>query len=224
MNLKFQHTGRMISAAMLISLLSFGALTSKASENATKDKKGGKTTLFEDGWQSLKPLEGENQTGNFTAISLIGEPVQAANKKWTCAWGNWSVNGTDGEVKRGLVMVPDKQENDDWLVSTQIDLDACKKAVLNIEGYSKYGTDAGNDFKILISVDYKGDVEAANWDEMWLESFHKQNQAQVREISLKKYRGQKVVVAFRSIHKGKSLKNLTRTTFLSKVSVIAVKK
>jgi hypothetical protein len=121
-------------------------------------------------------------------------------------------------------MVPNKLENDDWLISEEIDLNNCKKPVLNIEAYSKYGTDTGNDLKVLISTNYKGDVESANWKELYLESIHKQNQAQFRRIGLKKYIGKKIVVAFRSIHKGKSLKNLTRTTFLSKVTVIAVKK
>lgn len=214
---KYIH--RIVPVFLLVSFLSFGTVSSFA-----KDKNKGKIVLFEDGWQDLKPVEGENQSGNFTAISLDGEPEQSANKKWMSSWGNWTVNGIDGESKRGIVMVPNKQENDDWLISEEINLDDCKKPVLHIEGYSKYGTDAGNNFKVLISINYNGNIETANWDELYLENFHKQNQAVVRNINLKKYLGEKVVVAFRSIHKGKSLKNLTRTTFLSKVSVSAVKK
>ncbi|MGZ2369549.1 choice-of-anchor J domain-containing protein [Ancylomarina sp. YFZ004] len=209
----------MVPVLLLVSFLSFGAVSSFA-----KDKSKGKTVLFEDGWQALKPVDGENQTGNFTCISLEGEAVQSANKKWTSSWGNWTVNGTDGESKRGVVMVPNKEINDDWLISEEIDLNDCKKPVLNIEAYSKYGTAAGNDLKVLISTNYNGDIESANWDELYLESIHKQNQAVGRRILLKKYLGEKVVVAFRSIHKGKSLKNLTRTTFISKVTVSAMKK
>jgi len=214
-----KYTKRMVPVLLLVAFLSFSSATTFA-----KDKNKGKTVLFEDGWQELKPLEGENQTGNFTCFSLIGEPEQSANKKWTSSWGNWTVNGTDGETKRGVIMVPNKLENDDWLISEEIDLNACKKPVLNIEAYSKYGTDAGNDLKVLISTNYNGDVESANWDELYMESIHKQNQAVIQRINLKKYLGGKIVVAFRSIHKGKSLKNLTRTTFISKVTVSAVKK
>lgn len=209
----------MVPAILLVSFLSFGTVSSFA-----KDKSKGKTVLFEDGWQELKPVEGENQTGNFTAISLKGEPQQSANKKWTSSWGNWTVNGIHGESKRGVIMVPNKLENDDWLISEEINLDACKKPVLNIEAYSKYGTDTGNDLKILISTNYNGNVESANWDELYLGNIHKENKAVLQRINLKKYLGRKVVVAFRSIHKGKSLKNLTRTTFISKVTVSAVKK
>lgn len=209
----------MVPVILLVSFLSFGSISSFA-----KDKSKGKTVLFEDGWQSLKPLEGENQTGNFTCVSLEGEPEQSDNKKWTSSWGNWTVNGTDGESKRGVVMVPNKQENDDWLISELIDLNDCKNPVLNIEAYSKYGTDAVNDLKLIISTNYNGDVEAADWDELYWESIHKQNQAVFQVINLKKYLGEKVVIAFRSIHKGKTLTNLTRTTFLSKVTVIAMKK
>ena len=214
-----KYTHRMVPVLLLVAFLSSGFVSTFA-----KDKTKGKTVLFEDGWQELKPVEGENQTGNFTAISLKGEPEQSDNKKWLSSWGNWSVNGTDGESKRGVIMIPNKLENDDWLISEEINLNDCKKPELNIEAYSKYGTDTGNDLEVLISKNYNGDLESVNWDELYVESFHKQNQAQLRCINLKKYIGKKVVVAFRSIHKGKSLKNLTRTTFLSKVTVIAVKK
>jgi len=216
---KIKYTQRMVPVLLLVSFLSLASVSTFA-----KDKSKGKTVLFEDGWQELKPLEGENQTGNFTCISLEGEPEQFVNKKWMSSWGNWTVNGIVGESKRGVIMVPNKLENDDWLISKEIDLNACKKPVLNIEAYSKYGTDSGNDLKVLISTNYNGDIESANWDELYLESIHKQNQAVGRRIILKKYVGEKVVVAFRSIHKGKSLKNLTRTTFISKVTVSAVKK
>ncbi|MCZ4694773.1 hypothetical protein DWB61_12130 [Ancylomarina euxinus] len=217
--LKKQYTKRMVPVVLLVSFLSFGSLSIFA-----KDKSKGKTVLFEDGWQELKPVEGKNQTGNFTAISLQGEPEQSDNKKWTSSWGNWTVNGIEGEIKRGVTMVPNKLENDDWLISELIDLNDCKKPVLNIEAYSKYGTDTGNDLKLLISTNYNGDLESADWDELYWESIHKHNQAVPQAIDLKKYLGAKVVIAFRSIHKGKSLSNLTRTTFLSKVSVIAMKK
>ena len=209
----------MVPVILLVSFLSFGYVSSFA-----KDKSKGKTVLFEDGWQELKPIAGETQTGNFTAISLKGEPVQADNKKWISGWGNWSVNDTDGSSKRGIVMVPGKQVNDDWLVSEIIKLDNCKKAELLIEAYSKYGTDNANELKVLISENYEGDVEKAQWDELWMESIHKQDKAAERIITLKKYMGKSIVIAFRSIHSGNSLKNLTRTCFLSKVKVTAVRK
>jgi hypothetical protein len=223
MNLKIQNIKRMVSAVMLVSILSITPMIGMA-KGAAKEKSKGKIVLFEDAWQEQKAVEGETQTGNFTAISIKGEPVQADNKKWTSGWGNWSVNGTDGNSKRGVVMVPNKSVNNDWLVSESIELKDCKKAELLIEAYSKYGTDGANELKVLISENYEGDVESAQWDELWMESIHKQNQAVERKISLKKYMGKSIVIAFRSIHCGKSLKNLTRTCFLSKVKVTAVRK
>lgn len=215
---------RGIIPALLVSLMMFGSASAIAGSSAAKEKKKGKVVVFSDGWQNLRPAEGEFQTGNFTAISVLGEPKQQDNKKWTGAWGNWTVSGTDGSSKRGVIMVPAKAQNEDWLISSEIDLEGCKKPVLSIEGYSKYGTDNGNELKVMISENYQGDVESANWEEMWMESFHKQNQSVTREINLKKYQGKKVVIAFCSSHKGKSLKNLTRTTFISSVQVKAIKK
>ncbi|MCY1634317.1 choice-of-anchor J domain-containing protein [Marinifilum sp. D737] len=223
MNIAYKNITRKVSAAMLVSLLFFGT-TAMAGDKAPKNKNKGKVTIFEDGWQELKAVEGEPQTGNFTAISVEGEPVQSDNKKWTSGWGNWSVNGKGGNSKRGVIMVPNRSVNDDWLVSEEIELANCKKAELVIEAYSKYGTDSANELKVLISDNYNGDVEAAQWDELWMESIHKQNQAVERKISLKKYMGKSVVIAFRSIHSGKSVKNMTRTTFLSNVKVTAIRK
>jgi len=189
----------------------------------------GKTILFEDGWENLKPIEGEKQTGNFTSFSLLGEPKQRPNKKWTCTWANWGMLGTDGHVTRGVVMVANRQVNDDWLISEEIDLNDCKKPVLDIEGYSKYGTEKSNSLKVLISTNFSGGVKSANWDELPLESFHKNKnapnkQAQIRHIDLKKYVGKKVFIAFRSIHKSENLRNLSRITSLAKVEVVAFKK
>ncbi|WP_282015012.1 choice-of-anchor J domain-containing protein [Marinifilum flexuosum] len=223
MKIEYKNITRKVSAAMLISLLFFGA-TAMAGDKAPKNKKKGKVMIFEDGWQELKAVEGKHQTGNFTAISITGEPVQSDNKKWTSGWGNWSVNGIDGNSKRGVIMVPNRSVNDDWLVSEKVELANCKKAELLIEAYSKYGTDSANELKVLISDNYNGDIEAAQWDELWMESIHKQNQAVERKISLKKYMGKSVVIAFRSIHSGKSVKNMTRTTFLSNVKVTAIRK
>ncbi|PXY01700.1 hypothetical protein DF185_09535 [Marinifilum breve] len=213
---------RMISAGMLISILLLSSTGAWAVNKSSKKNKGKKVVLFEDGWQELKPVEGESQTGNFSPVSLQGEPEQADNKKWNAGWGNWSVTGVDGESKRGVIMVPNRMENDDYLVSTEIELKNCKKAELLVEAYSKYGTDNVNELKVLISANYNGDVETAQWDELWMESIHKQKQAVERKISLKKYLGKNVVIAFRSVQSGKSVKNMTRTTFLSKVNVTAV--
>lgn len=224
MILKKLKYGRMISAAMLVSILCLSSTNGMALDKSSQKKKGKKLVLFEDGWQELKPVEGESQTGNFTAVSLKGEPVQAANKKWNAGWGNWSVTGVDGESKRGVIMVPNRMENDDWLVSSEIDLGNFKKAELLVEAYSKYGTDSVNELKVLVSADYQGDVETAQWEELWMENIHKQNQAVERKLSLKKYAGKKIVIAFRSLQSGKSVKNMTRTTFLSKVNVTAVSK
>jgi hypothetical protein len=222
--IKKQYIKRMMPVVLLVSITCLHSFSGFAVSKAEKEKTKGDVVIFEDGWQEQKPVAGETQTGNFTAISLKGEPVQADNKKWTNGWGNWSVNDIDGSSKRGVVMVPDKQVNDDWLVSEIIGLDNCKKAELLIEAYSKYGTDTANELKVLISENYEGDVETAQWDELWMESILKQDQAVERVISLKKYMGKSIVIAFRSIHSGNSLKNLTRTCFLSKVKVTAVRK
>lgn len=178
--------------------------------------------IFEDGWQKQKPSMGVAGTGNFKVVNLKGEASQARNKKWKGQWGSWFVKAIDGIVKPGVVMIPTKHEGDAWLVSTNIALKNTNKPFIKIEGYSKYGTDKCNEFQVLVSTNYQGDVETATWKELSMDSFHKQIQSAERYLSLKKFQDKDIVIAIRSIQKGKTLKNMTRTTFISTVKVMSV--
>ena len=213
---QIKNTQRMVPVLLLVSFLSFGSVSTFAKEK--------RTVVFEDGWQRLKPTTGKKNTGNFTSFSLLGEPKQKPNRKWIGAWCNWTLNGSDGIYKRGVIITAGKQENDDWLISKEVDLSNCKKPVLDFEGYSKYGTNKDNHLFVLITTNYTGDVETTEWTELDYESFHKFKFARQRRIDLKKYAGKRVRVAFRSTHRSKFLRNLTRTTCLSKVEIKAFKK
>jgi len=210
---------RVVLILLLSSFIGLGSVSTYA-----KDKNKKRTVLFEDGWQRLKPVKDKKNTGNFKSLSLLGKSVQRSNLKWTGAWCNWTLNGTDGIRKRGVVMIANKQENDDWLISNKIDLRDCKKPVLDFEGYSKYGNLNDNQLTVLITVNYTGSIESTEWDELNFESFHKFKYSRARRIDLKKYVGENVVIAFRSKHTSKLLKRLARVTCLSKVEVKAFKK
>ena len=44
--------------------------------------------IFTDGWDDVIAKLDEKGLGNMTAVSIIGDPVQASNFKWTYGWGN----------------------------------------------------------------------------------------------------------------------------------------
>lgn len=184
-----------------------------------------KVVVFEDNISTLKIVEGECHLGNFTAYSLKGDGSQEPNKKWLKAWGVWNCNDVLDSRSKCYNFVCARTHNDDWLVSNEIDLDGVLKPSLDLDYYSRYGTDNANNFEILVSTDFKGDVTTAKWTKLPFTVYHKLKKSESQSISLKKFTGKKVVIAFHVFGSDKEneLKNMTRNYFISKVQVAGKK-
>jgi len=183
-------------------------------------------SVFEDGWDELTPAAGETRLGNMIEYSAIEDPIQASNNKWNRGWGNWTVLDNSGTSARGAVMIPQKTENDDWLIAESVDLTNHVKTKLNFAGYSKYGVDEST-LKLLVSEDYVGDVDAANWVEVSYEQLPETSPSQDREVDLSQFDGKNVSIALR--HESRlagelTLDKLSRTHFILHFEVKAVQK
>ncbi|MCZ4694772.1 DUF4958 domain-containing protein [Ancylomarina euxinus] len=185
--------------------------------------------IFEDGWDELTPAVGETRLGNMIEYSAKEAPKQATNNKWTRGWGNWSVIDQDGVTVRGAVMIPEKTENDDWLIAKDVDLSKHVDSYLNLDGYSRYGSSNNNTLKLLVSENYSGDVSTAVWEEVSFETFFNYTKAQSRVIDLSKFDGKVVTIALR--HESfliesdaGSLTNLTRTSYILNFQVMGTQK
>lgn len=186
-------------------------------------------SIFEDGWDELMPAAGETRLGNMIEYSAKEAPKQATNNKWSRGWGNWSVIDQDGVTVRGAVMIPEKTENDDWLIATDVDLTSHVNTYLNLDGYSRYGTSENNTLKLLVSENYSGDVSTAVWEEVSFETFYNFTKAQSRVIDLSKFDGKVVTIALR--HESflldsdaGVLTNLTRTSYILNFQVMGTQK
>ncbi len=185
--------------------------------------------VFEDGWDEVSPKAGEKGLGNMKEVSLLSDPVQATNFKWDYGWGNWSVMDVDNLSARGAIMISKKAENDDWLYAENVDLTNFVNSQLDFAAYSRYGTNSNNTLELMISTNFAGDVETANWDNLDFTSVHNFTFAQARMVDLSAYDGQVVTIAFR--HKSFLIeadngdpKNLSRTTYVQDFKVSGLRK
>ncbi|QZT36761.1 DUF5017 domain-containing protein [Halosquirtibacter xylanolyticus] len=183
------------------------------------------TILFTDGFDTAKRRVDQHNIGNFKQYDLDQNEKQQPNMKWLQSWGIWSCTGSDGERTNCLLFVPNKQRNDDWVVSSEIVLSGVKKAYMELDYCSNWGVDSVNEFYVLISTDFKGDVKSATWKELPYTSFHKLSETKSQYISLKKYVGKSVHIAFRAKTDGKdsNIMHMTRNYFISRVKVAAKK-
>lgn len=182
--------------------------------------------LFEDGWDNVSPSSGDTGLGNMLTYSSVGDPVQASNNKWTRGWGNWSVLDQAGTTVRGAVMIPQKTENDDWLMTPSVDLTNHVKTKVNFAGYSKYGVDAST-LKLLVSEDYNGDVATATWVELAFDKLPTTSPSKDREVDLSQFDGKTVTIALRhtSLLSGDLvLTQFTRSHFILDFKVNAIRK
>ena len=128
-------------------------------------------------------------------FSAVGEPIQADNKKWNRGWGNWSVINKSGTTVRGAVMIPQKTENEDWLIAESVDLSDYARAKLNFEGYYRYGTDVSK-LSLLVADNYNGDVASATWVELTFDALLKDKAAE-REVDLSQFAGKDITIALK---------------------------
>lgn len=93
-----------------------------------------------------------NETFNgWTAHNIVGDEV------WVDAtgFGNIQMSGFSGSAK----------DNEDWLVSPEIDLTGETDLKFQIDENLRYGTDLSN-LKVMVSENFAGDVATATWTEV----------------------------------------------------------
>jgi len=182
--------------------------------------------IFTDGWDDVIATLGEKGLGNMTTVSIIGDPVQASNYKWTYGWGNWGVLDLDQvQGPRGAVIIPKKSENDDWLLAENVNLLGCVNAELIFAGYYKYGLD-GQTLKLKVSEDFAGDVSTANWVEIPYEALASAN-CQERIIDLSQFDGKNITIALHHetlASSGINVDNATRNHCIYNFEVKAIRK
>ncbi|QZE14653.1 choice-of-anchor J domain-containing protein [Halosquirtibacter laminarini] len=183
------------------------------------------TVVFDGKIASEKLVRGTSELSQFTTYSLMADGQQESNKKWLKVWGVWNANDASNQRARCLNFVCNRVQNDDWLVTNSIDLTNVTKPFLLLDYYSRYGSDKANKFEILISIDFAGDVSAATWTSLPFTVFNKLSHAEPQKISIKKYQGKKVHIAFHvsATENKNELKNMTRNYFVTKVQVVGKK-
>jgi len=189
--------------------------------------------VFEDGWQGLSSVSGESGLGNFTQVDLKNTGYQDSKLRWVNSWGlNAVLRNIYGDKAATAEMKSKKNadintENDDWLVSGQIDLTNVTDPGVLIHIFQLYVWDATNNVPkrsdkvvIKISEDYAGDVSTAQWDvlyeftpeEIYQEAFSDYALRIPRvfdyntknELSLKTYEGKVITIAIQSTSEDQS--------------------
>ena len=90
---------------------------------------------------------GEKSLLDYEAVSVIGEQT------WVATEYGIEVTGYDSG---------ERHENEDWLISTDIDLSSFPNSTIQVDQTFNYGDPSG--FSVLISTDYTDDVAAATWN------------------------------------------------------------
>lgn len=87
---------------------------------------------------------------DYTTVSVVGDQV------WT---------GTQyGATMNGYLSGSGAQANEDWLISPVVDLTGKTNPILQVTQILNYATGMLDQFKVLASTDYDGDVTTATWD------------------------------------------------------------
>lgn len=126
--------------------------------------------------------------GGFSAVSISGDQN----------WRNDDYNDDQYAIMSGYSS--GAQENEDWLISPEIDLSGYETAYFVIRQAVNY-LDTYDNIQVMVSTDYNGsDVTAASWTEMTIESKPAGTGwsfVESEEIDLVDYKGQSINIAFR---------------------------
>lgn len=127
-----------------------------------------------------------NETFNgWTSVNVTGD------QEWidVTGFGNISMNGYDDE----------NFENEDWLVSPEIDLAGKSDLKFKIQENLRYGTDLSL-LKILVSENYSGDINTATWNELTIpnRAYHTtHNLEESSTVDFSAYDGKTIHLAFK---------------------------
>lgn len=157
--------------------------------------------IFEDGWDGLSYPDLQNvEIGNFTSSSLSGDPV-LLKTKWKNVWTLGGVGDDAGTMGPGMLILPNKEENEDWLVTNRVDLTGASNARLEFSAYSRYAQPDRFVFELYVSTDYSGNVETANWVKVEINDIANSGTDHVASnqmIDLSRFDGQEIYIGFKS--------------------------
>jgi len=157
--------------------------------------------IFGDDWDAIAyPAPGAHPLGNFTTISKSGDPVQI-NDKWKNTWGVDAVADASGDKAAGMLMLPNKVENEDWLISDQIDLTEVRDSRLEFTAYSRYAQEERYLFEVYVSTNYTGDVDNANWVKLVIQNIENSGTDHIgidQVIDLSQFDGQQIQIGFKT--------------------------
>ena len=147
-----------------------------------------KATIFEESFNG--------SLGTFTGKSVTGDQVWEA-----------SSYGSDEYAKMSGYSSGSRYENEDWLVSSEIDLsEQSGNVAIQVSQAINYFYDDVNpltDFiKFYVSTDYADDVTSATWTELTVNTLPEGNNwtfIETEEVDISAYAGQKIFVAFKYI-------------------------
>jgi hypothetical protein len=147
------------------------------------DVKGGGTNpgteIFKDDFES--------GLGKWQAISAKGDEV----------WAIDAAHGNPGACAKMSGYNVSSKENEDWLISSKIDLTSVTAANLSFDNAKNY---TGNDMELLISKDYSGSGSpaAANWTTLnYNKSTGSFTYVGTGPVSLSSFIGNKIYIAFK---------------------------
>lgn len=145
----------------------------------TTEPEIGYTTIFEENFDS--------GLGAFSAYSITGDQTW-----FQSSYGNDTYAKMSG-YSGGAI------ENEDWLISTQIDLTDKTNVILNINQAAKYVNDTWEYLTLHISTDFDGtNVSAAGWTKMQITNLPTGNDyvfVQSENIDLSAFEGKKIFIA-----------------------------
>ncbi len=165
------------------------------SDNITEFEEGSKVLVRYNQYQGevevgvsdffVADFQTEQSLLNFEAISVTGDEQE------------WFADDRFGAVISGFSS-GSRFENDDWLVSNEINLSEFPDASFQINQVLNFGN--YEDLSILITTDYQGDVETTSWDEINLQTVPEGDSwdpVLSEEYSLSDYNGETIRIAFR---------------------------
>ena len=129
-----------------------------------------------------KDFKTEQTLLDFEVIDLSGDQT------WEASQYGVRMSGYDGGAN----------ENEDWLVSQEIDLTDNDNALFQVNQVLNYGS--YDEVTVLISTNYSGDVTTATWDEIELTNVPEGNswtEFLSDEYSLSAYNGEVIRIAFK---------------------------
>ncbi len=187
----------------------------------------------------ISPVDGataltNNGIDNMEWISFAGEPF-VTGKQVKNGWGKSSSGNTIDFIGVNPKQLPDADaytnQNNDWLISDEIDLSGAKSPILTFDFLYKYGVDNTNTLAIYVCTggyqsvaapagnDVKA-MPAGEWKVLKKSIFgNEANVAEPKSFSLEEYAGQKIRIAFRATNRLKQNLNNSRMYNISNLEV-----